>query len=404
MSRFFSSVCITLCALSLNSAIAEEIQAPPFSPLLREPIMPAVTSTHLRTPEIAFKPFTGKIRGKKVRMRLHADLESPIIRELDKNELLSIVGEKGDFYAVSPPAGTKAFVFRSFILDNVVEGNRVNVRLEPNLEAPIIGHLNAGDRIEGTVSALNSKWYEIAPPNESRFYVAKEFIDNIGGPEVKNQMDKRRQTVEQLIDAAALLSKAEIRKPFEEIDIERITRNYNTIIHDYVEFPEYVEKAKEALASVQETYLQKRLSYLEERAAVAAASSENGDLSEGIVEEFSQGLGRDLVTDRMKLWEPIEEALYLTWAQANEEKNLEEYYDEQMLSAVAISGILEAYAAPVKNKPGDFILKDRDMPIAYLYSSQVNLQNLVGKRITVLASQRPNNNFAFPAYFVLSVE
>lgn len=404
MSRFFSSVCAALCALSLNSIIAEEMQAPTFSPVLREPIVPVVAPTHLRTPEIAFKPFTGKVRGKKVRMRLHADLESQIIRELDKNELLSIVGEKGDFYAVSPPAGTKAFVFRSFILDNVVEGNRVNVRLEPNLEAPIIGHLNAGDRIDGIVSALNNKWYEIAPPSESRFYVAKEFIDNIGGPEVKNQMDKRRQTVEQLIDAAALLSKAEMRKPFEEIDIERITRNYNTIIHDYVEFSEYVEKAKEVLASVQETYLQKRLNYLEERAAVAAAASESEDLSEGALEEFSHGTARDLVTDRMKLWEPVEEALYLTWAQVNDDKNLEEYYDEQMLSAVALSGILEAYGAPVKNKPGDFILKDRDMPIAYLYSSQVNLQNLVGKRVTVLASQRPNNNFAFPAYFVLSVE
>lgn len=49
------------------------------------------------------------------------------------------------------------------MLDNTIEGNRVNVRLEPNLEAPIIAQLNAGDKIEGQISALNSKWYEITP-------------------------------------------------------------------------------------------------------------------------------------------------------------------------------------------------------------------------------------------------
>ncbi|MES2345056.1 MAG: SH3 domain-containing protein [Chlamydiota bacterium] len=368
---------------------------------VQEPVVPTTLPTSYKAPA-AFRPFTGKIKGKKVRMRVHADLESQIIRELDRNELVSVIAEKGEFYAVEPPSGVKAYVFRSFILDNVVEGNRVNVRLEPNLEAPIIGHLNAGDKIDGTISPLNNKWYEIAPPSNVQFFIAKEFVDNIGGLEVKNQMDKRRQTVEQLIEAAALLSKAELRKPFEEIDINRITRNYNTVIKDYVEFNEHVQKAKEALANVQETYLQKRLSYLEERATLAQDSSEHDDDREQASEPVLANT--DSITDKMKLWDPIEEALFLSWAQFNDEKTMEEYYEEQTLCSMAITGILEAYTAPVKNKPGDFLLKDRDLPVAYVYSSQVNLQNLVGKKVTVLAVPRPNNNFAFPAYYVLSIE
>ena len=53
---------------------------------------------------------------------------------------------------------------------------------------------------------------------------------------------------------------------------------------------------------------------------------------------------------------------------------------------------------------GDYVLKDKDLTKAYLYSTQINLQDYVGKKVTVLVTPRSNNNFAFPAYFVLSVE
>ncbi|MDP4164853.1 MAG: hypothetical protein Q8898_17300, partial [Bacillota bacterium] len=162
--------------------------------------------------EQPFSPFTGKVKRTKVRLRANADLESPVVKELRKGELLIVNGKKGDFYAVEPPAGSKAYVFRSFVLDGVVEGNRVNVRFAPSLDAPIIAHLNSGDRIQGVISSLNNKWYEISPPSGTRFYVAKEFVESIGGPELKVQLDKRRNAAEQLLDAATLLTQVEMKK------------------------------------------------------------------------------------------------------------------------------------------------------------------------------------------------
>jgi hypothetical protein len=41
------------------------------------------------------------------------------------------------------------------------------------------------------------------------------------------------------------------------------------------------------------------------------------------------------------------------------------------------------------------------LPIAYLYSTQVDLQGKVGQAVTLQAAPRPNHHFAFPAYFVL---
>src|ERR1700722_9838279 len=80
-------------------------------------------------------PFTGKVNGNKVRLRLQSTLESQVVRELNKGDLLIVTGDTGEFYAVQPPAGLRGFVFRTFVLDQVVEGDHVNIRAEPSMEA-----------------------------------------------------------------------------------------------------------------------------------------------------------------------------------------------------------------------------------------------------------------------------
>jgi len=398
-------LCFGLCFLSnvYSDEASSEIIAPEVSAI--EPVeipVAAPLETPVQKPaapvavERPFSPFTGKIKGKKVRLRANADLESRVVKELNRNDLIVVCGEKGDFYAVEPPAGTKAYVFRSFVLDGVVEGNRVNVRLEPSLDSPIIGHLSSGDRIKGVISSLNNKWYEISPPSGTRFYVAKEFINSIGGPEVKVQLDKRRNAAEQLMDAATLLTQAEMKKSYREMDIERIKHNYQTVINDYTDFPELVDKAKESFNALQEEYTQRKIAYLEEKSEGKASTDEVK--SSSIVEMVLNP------TDRMKMWEPVEESLYLSWASRNEDRSMDEFYDEQKQTADTISGIVEVYSAPVKRKPGDFILKDKDLPLAYVYSTHINLQDYVGKKVTLRVAPRANNNFAFKAYFVLSVE
>ncbi|MBI2743626.1 MAG: hypothetical protein HYX48_06890 [Chlamydiales bacterium] len=420
MSKFFAVLSATVCTSCLFAdGMGESFQPSQevsFSVPASEPqaveaevapaALPVVKTAAAPVPakvvEVPVSAFTGKVKGKKVRLRVKADLDSPVVRELSKNELLTVVAEKGDFWAVQAPAGTKAYVFRSFVLDNVIEGNRVNIRLEPNTEAPIISHLNAGDKIQGTICASNNKWLEISAPANTRFYVSKDYLENIGGPEVKAQADKRRVNVEQLVEAAALLGKAELHKPYHEIDIERITQSYKTVINEYTDFPEHVEKAKELLASLQEAYVQKRLAQADAKLAIATAQ-EHSDESDNL-QTSNSTLASALVNDKMKMWEPVEEALYLSWSQANDDRNQEQFYEEQKLAAATITGIVEAYTAPVKNKPGDFIIRDKDMPVAYVYSTRVNLQNMIGKKVTLLGCPRSNNNFAFPAYFVIAAE
>ncbi len=382
-------------------SIAKENHIPqtaPTKPNLVKASDPVTANTEA---ESGYKAFTGKVVGGNVRMRLHPDVDSSIVKELPKGDLIVVRGEKSDFYAVEAPADLKVYIFRSFVLDNVVEGNRVHVRLSPELTAPVVAVMNSGDKVNGTISNKNHKWLEIAPPKNVRFFVAKEFIEKIGGPELKALRDKKQNTVLQLMDSADLLSQSEMMKPFEEIDFERVSNAFATITRDYSDFTEYSEKAKSKLARLQETYLQKKIAYLEAKTSkMSKEKSARADIH-ATAETGEEALSPK---ERMKIWERVEEALYSSWSISHHKKSMDDFYEDQKLKTIRISGIVESYADIVKNKPGNFVLRDRDMPRAYLYSTFFDLQNYVGKYVTLTAVTRPNNNFAFPAYFVFDVE
>jgi hypothetical protein len=348
-----------------------------------------------------YKPFTAKVLGSGVRLRLHPDVESPIVRELEVNDLLVVVGEKNDFYAVEAPSSMNVYIFRSFVLDNVVEGARVNIRLQPELTAPIVGYLTSGEPVNGKISSKNHKWLEFAPPKSVCFYIAKEYLEKMGGPELKEIHDQKMANLSTLIDSANLIAQSEMLKPFDEIDFQKVTTNFQDIINDYAEFPKSITTIKQTLANLQEDYLKKKLSYLEHKALVMSKSmSKNGEN----VAVISNGQTALTSRDRMKIWERVEESLFLSWAAQHHNKTMTDYYESQKFKSVKISGIVEAYNDSVKNKPGNYVIRDRSLPRAYIYSTMVDLHNHVGQYVTLTVSERPNNNFAFPAYFVMDVE
>ncbi|MBT6928199.1 MAG: hypothetical protein HN980_01705 [Waddliaceae bacterium] len=379
--------------------------------------------------------FTGKVTGDRVRMRVKPTLiDSTIIREFNRSDLVLIDGEVDGFYAVTPPKEMKAYIFRTYVLDGVVEGTGINVRLAPDVEAPIVAQLNTGDTVDGHISDISNKWLEITSPESVRFYIAKEYVTNAGDENYITMMAGRGQEAEQALSTAALTGESEINKPFEEISIERVKQGFEDIIISYNDFPEQVEKAQEALALVQEAYLQKKVAFLETRTQKTAeelrakgeklaegikqfAGDENLDIvtvSEGVdvnteaLFEMHLVSGNETImldmTDKMRIWTPKEQALYESWKTDNEDKNIVEFYEEQKIDAKKITGILEPYSAVVKNKPGDFVVLKHGIPVAYIYSTNVDLQEKVGKEVAVIGLERSNNDFAFPAYFAVSIE
>jgi len=377
---------------------------------------PPLTQTQLPAKKTElFKPFTGKIIANKVRIRAKPDLDAHVVRQMNKSELLLVVSEEGDFYGIEPLKDTKAYVFRSYILDNVVEANRVNVRLEPHVDAPIISQLQAGDKVQGQVCSMNHKWLEIAPPKGTRFYVSKEFISNVGGPEYLAAMESRKMQVDELLTSAYFNAEAECKKSYEEMAPQQAIEQFQTILKNFADFPEAVAQAKEGLALLKETYLNKKISFLESKAELSPVAKEellakhnieNKDLFSDSSSKLDPALWNKRIQkkENLSFWDTLEESLYLSWTAFHSGKKFDDFYAEQKANASVLTGKLEPYDNEVKNKPGDYILRGSDAPLAYLYSTQINLDKFAGKTVTVLASPRPNNHFAFPAYFVLSVD
>ncbi|MDN3505079.1 MAG: SH3 domain-containing protein [Rhabdochlamydiaceae bacterium] len=355
-----------------------------------------------------YKNFTGKVIGNHVRLRSQADVDSTIVREVNKDELLIVTGENNDFYEITPPTDVKAYVFRSFILDNIVEGNRVNVRLAPDLDAPVIGNLNTGDRINGKISERNSKWLEIDPPSNAKFYVAKEFIEYAGGADLKQIHDKRSKDLTKLCNDAYYSGDAEMHKPFEEMNFERISSKFKLIINDYQDFPQETQKAAKKLVALQETYLQKKLQYLEQRSQMLDSKLANSNLESTpsetpISTPVEPVIVKKTESTKMKMWEPLEQALFSTWRSMHEAKNISEFYEAQMVNTSTVTGTLELFSDPIKNKPGSHVVKYRDIPVAFVYSTKLDLDQYVGKKVNLVVAERPNNNFAFPAYYVFDI-
>lgn len=384
----------------------------------------------LSTSAQTFQSFTGSVIGEKVRLRTQPALDSFVVKETGGGDLFAVLGEQEGYYKVAPPKGTKGYLFRTFVLDGAVEGERVNIRLYPDTEAPIIGRLNTGDKVKTTVCESNSKWLEMELPANCYFYIAKDYVEKKGPVELIASLEKKQHEANHFLASTFLSAQAEIQKPFAQIDLEAIRHKFAQVKEKFGDFPELVKRAQEADSILQEIYIQKKIAFLEskadqspthfkmdpshiERLAALGMTIQsihtNQDMS--LIGEaasqtvgFASTLATDEMTDKMLLWQPLEEAAYHLWVASHGESSLDEFYQKEFENATVLTGIVESYSRPVKNRPGDFLLRDENLPVAFLYSTKVNLQNWVGKKITLIAAPRPNNNFAFPAYFVLSAE
>lgn len=392
----------------------------------------------------AFSPFTGEIKGNRVRLRLAPHTDSFIIKELSKGDYLAVLGESKDYYVVSAPEGMRGYVFRTFVLDNVIEGEKVNVRLEPSTSAPILARLSKGTSVE-TLGAAQGKWLEIALPKQCVFYVAKNFVKNVGALELYNQKEGQKKLALDLLDSAMNFASAELQKKVEDIDLDAIYKKMNLAqAEEFKDVPGLQPMVQKALERVQEAFLAKSLEknvqkpqeaqhkIVEE--AIASSSLEVPVLT--AVEEAKvsdvppvaadpiQDLGsvkgsllshyirkKECVKTSPVLEgrESLERSLYEIWVSLQPEESragltMESFYRDEQRKKRVLTGELEVYPHVVKNNPGDYLLKDGENVLAFVYATNIDLSKWLGKRVVLECVSRPNNHFAFPAYIVLAIK
>jgi uncharacterized protein YgiM (DUF1202 family) len=364
-----------------------------------------------------FTPFTGKVTGNRVRLRSGPDLEHPIIKEVHKDELFLVKGEIGNFYIVAPPSNLKGYVFRSYLIDQIVEARNVNIRLQPSTNAPIIGSLKQGTKVSGHISTKNHKWIELDSPKQVSLYISKDYLTKLGGPDLLPNLEKRKAEVEDMLSSCIEDAKAECAKDFSKMHINPIVQRLEKIIRNYTDFPHHLLKAKEVLAALKENYLNKKEFHLNQSQAVKKTPKKVTPKKAPMIKKIPEPAvvakspkipvddwEKELKSPKLRRWTDVEKDLFLSWRSFHPQKNKEDFYLEQKANATTISGKLAPYNHQVKNKPGDFLILQDGVPIAYVYSTSVDLEKWIGKYINLKVTPRPNHHFAFPAYFVLEMQ
>jgi len=344
-------------------------------------------------------PFTAKITKTRVRERLKPHLDSPIIKELNTDDSVIVTGTVDDFYAVLPGNEVKGYIYRSYILDGEIVGQHVNVRLEPET-GPIIFQYNAGQKVTGVPSIKNNKWLEIALPQDVRFFVAKDFVSKIGDSSLFYTLQNKKNEIEERLSYIGKTTSEEMKKEFREIKLTPFVTELKELACSSKDWPALAEKAQNMLKQLEEEYLQKGIASNEKNEPAKEVTVEKRDFAPEVIvtkdEDFSAPL-------------PFLEREKKIIALALETKccvSEDEFYQNELKGCREIFGIVKPYNRSVKNAPGDYVLVNpkTNIPECFIYSTKINLAKCINQEVALGAVERPNNNFAYPAYFVMKVE
>ncbi len=149
-------------------------------------------------------PFRGEINTDKVNLRVDATTSAAVISTLNKGERVDVLLEFYDWYKIRLPQSAPAYIKKTLagcinyaqanpsdIQPNVqlpekclsakVLGDRVNIRLLPDIASAIIGIADKNEVVN--IVADQKQWFKIEPVQNSFGWVHKKFVSRFAGLE-----------------------------------------------------------------------------------------------------------------------------------------------------------------------------------------------------------------------------
>jgi uncharacterized protein YgiM (DUF1202 family) len=147
-----------------------------------------------------FSPFTGQVSEDDVNIRCDSTVGSPSITSVKKDTQLEIVEEVYDWYKIRLPKQAPAYIRKDLVecvsekkeegplggpdfpasapgsicLNARVSKSRVNIRLQPDENSPVLGKADEGTAIAVALEAKD--WYRIVPTPDTFGWIHKKFI------------------------------------------------------------------------------------------------------------------------------------------------------------------------------------------------------------------------------------
>jgi uncharacterized protein YgiM (DUF1202 family) len=127
-------------------------------------------------------PFRGEVNSNNINIRSNSTVNSEVVCNLNKGSPVEVVLELYGWYKIRLPKNAPSYIKKNLvglINDKTARAlkDRVNIRLHPNELSPILGRVNKNE----IISILEDKgeWYKIEPVNNSFGWIHKKFVDKV---------------------------------------------------------------------------------------------------------------------------------------------------------------------------------------------------------------------------------
>ena len=149
--------------------------------------VPATTTAPAATAP-STQPFVGVVTADRVYVRPGPGTEYYQLVQLGKNDTVQVVGSRGTWYQILPPANVYCLIATSYVEPDadgktgVVKGDYINVRagsaVFPTRADAVLSVARRGAKLTilGTTDIAGTKYYKIAPLDRSHVFVASQFI------------------------------------------------------------------------------------------------------------------------------------------------------------------------------------------------------------------------------------
>ncbi len=132
---------------------------------------------------LVFADEHGEVIKDRINVRADSTITAQTICMLKKGETVEIAGEKFDWYSIILPKDFTAYLSKHYVdviaaKRGKINATRVNLRLKPSLEAPLVGTVEENSLV--TIVGKNGDWYQVKAYPYARGWVNKHFIASHG--------------------------------------------------------------------------------------------------------------------------------------------------------------------------------------------------------------------------------
>ena len=142
-------------------------------------------------------PFQGKINADNINVRTDSTISSEAICSLNKDAVVEVVSQVYDWYKIKLPSKAPAFIKKDFVtmIDDKtakVSGDNVNIRLRADTSSAIVGRVNKDEVV--SISGDKGEWYRIEPANSCFGWIHKRFVKRQEA-ELAQKSEKKKEEI-----------------------------------------------------------------------------------------------------------------------------------------------------------------------------------------------------------------